>query len=166
LFTDLVRLETRLYNVLDARLKAEHDLPLGQFEFLRVIAARGNARVYDLAHDIAITVGATSKAVDRLESAGRCRRTANPNDRRSSLVELTPEGQRVLAAAAPTVEAELNTWVGSVLPAANLEQLATMLSMLRQRAESDPRTDRTDRTESTATTRQAPAPPPPATSQT
>lgn len=163
LFTDLVRLETRLYNVLDARLKAEHDLPLGQFEFLRVIAARGNARVYDLAHDIAITVGATSKAVDRLESAGRCRRTANPNDRRSSLVELTPEGQRVLAAAAPTVEAELNTWVGSVLPAANLEQLATMLSMLRQRAESDPRTDRT---ESTATTRQAPAPPPPATSQT
>jgi DNA-binding MarR family transcriptional regulator len=166
LFTDLVRLETRLYNVLDARLKAEHDLPLGQFEFLRVIAARGNARVYDLAHDIAITVGATSKAVDRLESAGRCRRTANPNDRRSSLVELTPEGQRVLAAAAPTVEAELNTWVGSVLPAANLEQLATMLSMLRQRAESDSRTDRTDRTESTATTRQAPAPPPPATSQT
>jgi len=163
LFTDLVRLETRLYNVLDARLKAEHDLPLGQFEFLRVIAARGNARVYDLAHDIAITVGATSKAVDRLESAGRCRRTANPNDRRSSLVELTPEGQRVLAAAAPTVEAELNTWVGSVLPAANLEQLATMLSMLRQRAESDPRTDRT---ESTATTRQAPAPPPPGTPQT
>jgi len=162
-FTDLVRLETRLYNVLDARLKAEHDLPLGQFEFLRVIAARGTARVYDLAHDIAITVGATSKAVDRLESAGRCRRTANPNDRRSSLVELTPEGQRVLAAAAPTVEAELNTWVGSVLPAANLEQLATMLSMLRQRAESDPRTDRA---ESTATTRQASAPPPPGMPQT
>ena len=118
LFTDLVRLETRLYNVLDARLKAEHGLPLGQFEFLRVIAARGNARVYDLAHDIAITVGATSKAVDRLESAGRCRRTANPHDRRSSLVELTPAGAEILAAATPTVEAELNIWVGSVLPAA------------------------------------------------
>ena len=155
LFTDLVRLETRLYNVLDARLKAEHGLPLGQFEFLRVIAARGNARVYDLAHDIAITVGATSKAVDRLESAGRCRRTANPHDRRSSLVELTPAGAEILAAATPTVEAELNTWVGSVLPAANLEQLATMLSMLRQRAEAD---HRTDRTEPAATTRQAPGP--------
>ncbi len=122
LFTDLVRLETRLYNVLDARLKAEHDLPLGQFEFLRVIESRGTARVYDLAHQMAITVGATSKAVDRLEAAGRCRRTANPNDRRSSLVALTPEGERVLAAAAPTVEAELRHWVGSVLPAANLEQ--------------------------------------------
>ncbi|RZU22197.1 DNA-binding MarR family transcriptional regulator [Kribbella rubisoli] len=142
LFTDLVRLETRLYNVLDARLKAEHDLPLGQFEFLRFISANGTSRVFDLARAMAITVGATSKAVDRLESAGRVRRTANPDDRRSSLVDLTPLGEQALAAAAPTVEAELNTWVGSVLPAGVLDQLATSLSMLRQRAEADPRTDR------------------------
>jgi hypothetical protein len=40
------------------------------------------------------------------------------------------------------VEAELNTWVGSVLPAGVLDQLATSLSMLRQRAEADSRTDR------------------------
>ncbi|TDW83225.1 MarR family winged helix-turn-helix transcriptional regulator [Kribbella sp. VKM Ac-2566] len=139
LFTDLVRLETRLYNVIDARLKAEHDLPLGQFEFLRFVAAHGTTRVYDLAREMAITVGATSKAVDRLESAGRVRRTANPSDRRSSLVELTPAGADVLAAATPTVEAELQTWVGSA-PA--LEQLATSLSMLRRRAELDHRTDR------------------------
>jgi DNA-binding MarR family transcriptional regulator len=144
LFTDLVRLETRLYNVLDARLKAEHGLPLGQFEFLRFIAAHGTARVYDLAREMAITVGATSKAVDRLEAARRVRRTANPSDRRSSLVELTPEGADILEAAAPTVEAELQTWVGSVLPAPVLEDLATNLSMLRQRAEIDPRTDRAE----------------------
>jgi DNA-binding MarR family transcriptional regulator len=141
-FTDLVRLETRLYNVLDARLKAEHELPLGQFEFLRFISAHGTTRVFDLAREMAITVGATSKAVDRLESAGRVRRTANPDDRRSSLVELTAEGERLLAAASPTVESELTTWVGSVLPAPVLDQLATSLSMLRQRAELDPRTDR------------------------
>lgn len=144
LFTDLVRLETRLYNVLDARLKAEHDLPMGQFEFLRFISAQGTARVYDLAQQMAITVGATSKAVDRLEAAGRVRRTANPHDRRSSLVELTPAGAEILAAATPTVEAELSTWVGSVIPAENLEQLGAMLSMLRQRAEIDRRTDRAE----------------------
>ena len=142
LFTDLVRWETRLYNVLDTRLKAEHELPLGQFEFLRFISTHGTTRVFDLAREMAITVGATSKAVDRLESAGRVRRTANPDDRRSSLVELTPLGERALAAAAPTVEDELNTWVGSVLPAEVLDHLATSLSMLRQRAEADSRTDR------------------------
>ncbi|MER7249242.1 MarR family transcriptional regulator [Kribbella sp. NPDC000426] len=140
LFTDLVRLETRLYNVLDARLKAEHDLPLGQFEFLRFISAHGTTRVFDLARELAITVGATSKAVDRMESAGRVRRTANPDDRRSSLVELTPEGARALAAAAPAVEAELDRWIGSVLPTRLLDQLATGLSTLRQHAELDNRT--------------------------
>ncbi|MGW7684414.1 MarR family winged helix-turn-helix transcriptional regulator [Kribbella sp. NPDC054772] len=144
LFTDLVRLETRLYNVLDVRLKAEHELPLGQFEFLRFIDAHGTTRVFDIAREMAITVGATSKAVDRLESAGRVRRTANPDDRRSSLVALTDEGERVLNAAKPTVEAELRTWVGSVLPAPVLDQLATSLSMLRQHAEADHRTDRTE----------------------
>ena len=142
LFTDLVRLETRLYNVLDARLKAEHQLPLGQFEFLRFIAAHGTTRVYDLAREMAITVGATSKAVDRLESAGRVRRTANPSDRRSSLVELTTAGADILTAATPTVEAELQTWLGSALSARALDQLSTNLSTLRQRAELDPRTDR------------------------
>ncbi|WP_350274278.1 MarR family transcriptional regulator [Kribbella sp. HUAS MG21] len=156
LFTDLVRLETRLYNVLDARLKAEHDLPLGQFEFLRFIEAHGTSRVFDLARAMAITVGATSKAVDRLEAAGRVRRTANPDDRRSSLVELTDAGAQALAAASPTVEQELQTWVGSVLPAAALEQLATSLSMLRQRAELD---RRTDRTEAGATPRPSQSPP-------
>ncbi|MDX6260594.1 MAG: hypothetical protein QOH84_2282 [Kribbellaceae bacterium] len=145
MFSDLVRLETRLYNALDTRLKAEHDLPLGQFEFLRFIGASGTTRVQDLADEFAITVGASSKAVDRLEAAGLCRRTANPGDRRSSLVEPTPAGTEILAAAAPTVEAELGTWIGSVLPERSLEDLASLLSMLRQRAEIDPRTSRADR---------------------
>jgi DNA-binding MarR family transcriptional regulator len=100
--------------------------------------------VYDLAHEMAITVGATSKAVDRLEASGRCRRTANPHDRRSSLVTLTPAGERILAEATPTVEAELQTWIGSVLPADVLEKVAVSLSMLRQRAEADRRTDRAE----------------------
>ncbi|MEV6414824.1 MarR family winged helix-turn-helix transcriptional regulator [Kribbella sp. NPDC051718] len=130
LFSELVRLETRLYNALDARLKAEHDLPLGQFEFLRFMAASGTTRVQDLAHEFAITVGATSKGVDRLEAAGRCRRTANPEDRRSSLVEATPAGLEILAAATPTVEAELVTRIGSVLPEQSVADLAGLLSMI------------------------------------
>lgn len=145
LFSDLVRLETRVYNAIDARLRADHEVPLGQYEFMRYIDSRGRCRVYDLAQEMAITVGATSKAVDRLEAAGRVRRTANPDDRRSSLLALTPVGQRLLAEAQPTFEAELTTWIGSVLPTRSLDQLATTLSMLRQRAELDDRTARAER---------------------
>ncbi len=144
LFNDLVRLETRVYNAIDARLRADHELPLGQYEFLRFIAAHGTCRVYDLAQEMAITVGATSKAVDRLEAAGRVRRTANPDDRRSSLLALTDAGEQVLAAATPTFESELTTWFGSVLPAESLDQLATILSILRRRAEVDVRTSRVE----------------------
>jgi DNA-binding MarR family transcriptional regulator len=93
---------------------------------------------------MAITVGATSKAVDRLEAAGRVRRTANPDDRRSSLLALTAAGQQVLEAATPTFESELTTWIGSVLPTESLDQLAVILSMLRQRAELDTRTARAE----------------------
>jgi DNA-binding MarR family transcriptional regulator len=143
-FNDLVRVETRLYNAIDARLRAEHELPLGQYEFLRFIDSRGTCRVYDLAQEMAITVGATSKAVDRLEAAGRVRRTANPDDRRSSLVALTPVGQRLLAEAEPTFKSELTTWIGSILPAHSLDQLAATLATLRQHADQDPRTARAD----------------------
>jgi DNA-binding MarR family transcriptional regulator len=53
--------------------------------------------VYDIAHELAITTGGTSKLVDRIEASGYCRRLPNPADRRSSLLELTPAGQRLFA---------------------------------------------------------------------
>jgi DNA-binding MarR family transcriptional regulator len=105
---------------------------MGQFEFLRFIDSRDDCRVNDLAQDIAITVGATSKAVDRLEAAGWVTRRPNPANRRSSLLALTPAGQRLLAAATPTVDAELQTWLADPLGARDLDQLATSLARLRQ----------------------------------
>ncbi|HEY2237359.1 MAG TPA: MarR family winged helix-turn-helix transcriptional regulator [Streptosporangiaceae bacterium] len=131
-FGDLVRYETRLYNTLEKRLRDEHGLTMGQFEFLRFIDSRDDCRVNDLAQDIAITVGATSKAVDRLEAAGWVTRRPNPANRRSSLLALTPAGQRLLAAATPTVDAELQTWLADPLGARDLDQLATSLARLRQ----------------------------------
>jgi len=131
-FGDLVRYETRLYNALEKRLRAEHGLTMGQFEFLRFIDGRDDGRVNDLAQDIAITVGATSKAVDRLEAAGWVSRRPNPANRRSSLLALTPAGRRLLDAATPTVEAGLQTWLADPLGARDLDQLAASLARLRQ----------------------------------
>ena len=135
-FTDLVRYETRLYNVLAERLRAEHGLSLGQFEFLRIVSDRaGTCRVQDIAEDIAITVGATSKAVDRLEAAGWLARRPNPENRRSSLIELTATGRRLLAAATPTFEDGLRTWLAGPLTGRSIDQLAAALSTLRQAVE-------------------------------
>ncbi|TGB10709.1 MarR family transcriptional regulator [Streptomyces palmae] len=134
-FMDLVRYETRLYNAAGERLRAEHGLTMGQFEFLRIIDSRDGCRVNDLAEEAAITVGATSKAVDRLEAAGWVVRRPNPSNRRSSLLELTPEGGRLLAAATPTFEDGLRHWLAEPLTADSLEQLASTLNLLRKTME-------------------------------
>ena len=106
-FIDLVRVETRLYNGISARLRDEQGLTLGQFEFLEIIARTPGCRVLDIAAEVAITVGAVSKAIDRLAAAGWCLREPHPQDRRSSVLRLTAEGEKVLAAARPVVEDEL-----------------------------------------------------------
>jgi DNA-binding MarR family transcriptional regulator len=115
-FTDLVRVETRLYNAASARLRAERGLSLGQFEMLEIIGRVRGCRVLDIAGELAITVGAVSKAVDRLVAAGWCRRTAHPQDRRSSVLQLTADGKKQVTAARPVVEAELRSLTGAVPP--------------------------------------------------
>jgi DNA-binding MarR family transcriptional regulator len=130
-YQDLVRFEIELWNAVDARLRAECDLRLTWFEVMRLLAQRSQCRVQDMAEEFGITVGGTSKVVDRIEAAGYCQRRANPNDRRSSLVELTPEGRRLVDRATEVFEAELETRIGSVLPERDLETFAATLSALR-----------------------------------
>jgi DNA-binding MarR family transcriptional regulator len=132
LFNELVRFETEIWNAIDARLQAEHGLPLSRFEPMRVIASITNCRVHDIAAALSLTTGGTSKIVDAIEAAGHCRRRPNPDDRRSSIVELTPPGRRLLAKATKTFEAELETRLGSVLPDRSLQQLTASLVKLRE----------------------------------
>lgn len=130
-YSDLVRFETELWGAVDARLQAECDLQLTWFEVMRLLGERGGCRVLDISEEFRITVGGTSKVVDRVEAAGYCRRRANPDDRRSSIVELTASGRRLLAKALKVFDDELELRIGSVLPDRSLKQLAAALSSLR-----------------------------------
>ena len=131
LFNDLIRFEIELWNAVDARLKGESGLPLSHFEPMSVMARLPWCRVYDIAAELGITTGGTSKLVDRIEASGYCRRLPNPDDRRSSLLELTPEGRRALARAGAAFDDELQRWLGSALPERTLRQFAATLARLR-----------------------------------
>ena len=132
LFNDLIRFEIELWNQVDARLKKDFDLPLTHFEPMLVIDRIPGCRVCDIASELRITTGGTSKLVDRIEASGYCRRLPNPADRRSSLLELTSDGRRILAAAGAAFDEELQRWLGSALPERTLRQFATTLARLRQ----------------------------------
>jgi DNA-binding MarR family transcriptional regulator len=131
LFHQLVRFETELWNGVDARLRADFDLPLSRLEPMQVIARHPSCRVNDIAEELSITIGGTSKLVDRIEAAGYCVRRANPDDGRSSVIELTAAGRRVLAKAAEAFEDELETRIGSAVSARSLQQLYSTIVKLR-----------------------------------
>jgi DNA-binding MarR family transcriptional regulator len=132
LFHHLVRLEIELWDALDQRLQAEADLSMANLDVLLAIQRTPDARVQDVARELSITVGGTSKAIDRIEAAGRCARKPNPQDRRSSIIEITPLGAELLERALVIFDAELELRLGSVLPDEGLTRLSASLAMLRQ----------------------------------
>jgi MarR family transcriptional regulator, organic hydroperoxide resistance regulator len=69
--------------------------------------------------------------VDAIESSGYCKRRPNPDDRRSSIIELTPAGKKALAQATKTFEQELELRLRSSVPARTLEQFSSSMRALR-----------------------------------
>jgi DNA-binding MarR family transcriptional regulator len=130
LFFDLLRTETRFFAAVDKHLAAHTDVRMGSYDVLRVIAATPGCRVLDIVAEIGITVGAASKSVDRLEAAGWAVRVANPDDRRSSRVELTASGRRAYDEATPVFEAAVGEFAGALGPD-DLAHLAHALAAMR-----------------------------------
>jgi DNA-binding MarR family transcriptional regulator len=131
LFSELVRLETELWNAVEGRLRADFGVTLPVFEFLQVISRTPACRVQDIAAELSITVGGTSKIVDRIEASGYCARSANPGDRRSSIIRLTPAGKRLLPKLTAAVDDELRNRLGTGVSDRSLIQLAKTLTRLR-----------------------------------
>jgi len=130
-FTDLVRVETRLYNAVEQRVKAEAGVGAGHFELLRYVRDHPGARVADLASAFAIGVGATSKIVDRLEKEEWVQRRPNPANRRSSLLALTPAGESAVSRAEPAWQTAIQEFLGQAVTPEDLTALSRALGALR-----------------------------------
>jgi DNA-binding MarR family transcriptional regulator len=101
LFDVVVRYEIALWNVVDGALADAGAVSLAQLQALTIVEQMsGAARVLDVAEGIGVTVGAASKLVDRLERSALVGRRPNPDDRRSSLIALTSEGEAAYQLAA------------------------------------------------------------------
>lgn len=129
-FDVVVGYEIALWNSVDEVLAARGMVRLGHLHALRVLDAYGGqARVQEVSDDVGITVGAASKLVDRLERDGLAERRPNPANRRSSLVRLTPQGQRSLADGLAVAQEALDQAVGDE----DVDQVVAVLERLRAR---------------------------------
>jgi DNA-binding MarR family transcriptional regulator len=131
LFSELVRLETELWDAVEGRVRSDHGVSLPFFEFMQIISRLSQCRVQDIAAELSITVGGTSKIVDRIEAAGYCVRHAHPSDRRSSIITLTSAGQQLLPEITATVDDELRARLEDELPAQSVSELTKTLTRLR-----------------------------------
>ncbi|MCA1981714.1 MarR family winged helix-turn-helix transcriptional regulator [Nocardioides nematodiphilus] len=134
-FDDLVRCETRLYNAVGERLRAEHGIVASQFEMLRYLRDHPGARVAEMASTFAAGIGAISKGVDRLTARGWATREPNPADGRSSLIVLTDDGAALVAEAERTFDRVLADLVGPTLDEEELAAGASALAALRRALE-------------------------------
>lgn len=96
------------------------------------VSASAWVQLLRLAHALSITVGGTSKLIDRVAAAGWCARTPNPADGRSSGLTLTNAGRRRLAAARLSFEDELESWLGAAVPPEELVAFAATIRAMRR----------------------------------
>jgi DNA-binding MarR family transcriptional regulator len=93
---------SRLSRILERRIAlvlAEYDLNESQFGVLAALRRAGSPYCLSptaLYSSLLISSGAMTNRLDRLTDAGLVRRIPDPNDRRSTLVQLTPKGLRVI----------------------------------------------------------------------
>lgn len=129
-FERIVRLQVDLFEAVDTRLRRELDLMLIALLPMRIIAATAGCRVQDVADGLGISVGGASKSADRLERSGWVRRVHNPVDRRSSMLELTSEGEHMVAAGSAIIRQEIDSRVASILGHRELRRFATDIDRL------------------------------------
>jgi MarR family 2-MHQ and catechol resistance regulon transcriptional repressor len=86
---------------------SEAGLGLSDFAALEALLHKGPLTITEIQGKVLLASGSMTAAVDRLERKGLVVRRATPSDRRAKVLELTPEGKRVVEAAFRRHAAEL-----------------------------------------------------------
>ena len=108
--TNLGRLLIRGYRVINFSLleqlrgAGDAHLRFGHFTVLTNLDLRGGTRQVTIAERAGVTKQSVGPIVRELETLGYVRTQPDPNDRRATLVSLTPAGRRVIDTAQPLID--------------------------------------------------------------
>lgn len=114
----------RLARYLEGRREealAPFGLSSGDFDLLATVrrrAADDPIKIRDLQRSLMLSSGGTTKRLDRLEAFGLIDRRPDPNDRRGTLIALTPSGRELIGRAMPVVVTMESALVSSAIPSA------------------------------------------------
>jgi len=113
-----------------------HSLGIGFSDFgvLEALLHKGPLPVNTLGAKMRLTSGSITALVDRLERKGLVARRADPADRRTRVVHLTPAGHKLISCAFADHEAAMERATSGLSPAER-EQAAELLKKLGLHAE-------------------------------
>lgn len=97
--TTVGKFRNRLHRIMKLRYAAEAEVKLTVEEFmiLNILEVKPNQILQDIAVITGKNKSVVMRMIDSLEKKGLCRRTVNPVDRRENFLNITPEGERVVA---------------------------------------------------------------------
>jgi DNA-binding MarR family transcriptional regulator len=131
--TNVMRVQQILQATVDDVLKP-HALTFARYEALVLLSfsSRGSLPMRLMGERLQLHPTSITNIVDRLEADGLARRLPHPNDRRTTLVELTDAGRERLTAATAAVTGSGFGFVG--LDDQELTELAVLLTKVRRAA--------------------------------
>jgi DNA-binding MarR family transcriptional regulator len=101
-----------------------------QARALGQLARHGDLRLSILSEWLRIAPRSGTEVVDALEERGLVQRSPDPDDRRATLVTLTPQGEKVAAGLRAAQRAEADAFFGTLSPA-DRDALTRILTHLR-----------------------------------
>ncbi|MCW2633230.1 MAG: MarR-transcriptional regulator [Pseudonocardia sp.] len=131
--TSVMRVQQILQSAVDGALRP-HELTFARYEALVLLSfsRRGSLPMRVMGERLQLHPTSVTNIVDRLQASGLVRRLAHPTDRRTTLVELTDEGQTRLTDATKAVTEIDFGLVG--LSDADAATLTELLGRVRQAA--------------------------------
>ena len=127
----LVRVHAGIARSLDARLSAEHDLTINEYNCLLLLERAEDRRMrrVDIAETMVLSPSGITRMLDRLESADLVEKAKCSTDARVTYAVLTDKGRSRLKAAGKSHDAVIEDMVGA-LPERDLKRLAEILERL------------------------------------
>jgi DNA-binding MarR family transcriptional regulator len=123
----LLSCSTQIETEIRKRLRSEFGITLARFDYLAQLHRHpGGLRMSALSRFLMVTGGNVTGLTDELEKDGLAERQAEPDDRRSYRVSLTPKGRQAFEAIASVHEG----WVVSIFAGMSGPQKAQLYDLL------------------------------------
>src|SRR5215471_15753434 len=134
-YASLCRTGEALLGELDRRVRLTFGIPQAAATALAVIDGAGVPLTPSQVSDRVLIASATMTAtLDLLEHRGWIRRVANPGDRRSVLIEITPDGRATAGQLLPAIRAVEKSILSALTPAERAQLLHMLAKILARTA--------------------------------